>query len=674
MRMIGGYRLKRVLGQGTFGQTWLAEKDGVEYALKLFKNEMIRSNHDLKRIQREIDALKMVDHPNVVKYIDDGVHSEGFDNYRYLVMEYAEGEPLRRFIERNGKLTVAQTQRIGLQILDGLRAIHNNGLLHRDLKPDNIFITRLGDVRILDFGLVKILDASTLTATGVPMGTYAYMAPEQLKDGKNVDYRADLYSFGAILFHMVTGRIPIEIHNLVEAPYKILEEVPPFASSLNPAVPNKLDNIIATLLEKQQHRRNYTVDSLYFELRSLDDRTLPIPSTDLTLRFLPRLLHNERSLVEEYNQEHGLDGIVFPANFFPKYSKVYFTIRESGGFTLIDPVVYRLAYSKFSNVQSLVELPYTLSPFRKERPEDFLDLNSCQRRAKLVMDWQLEHNPSVLVAPFHFLANTSDPWLEIDLKVFNECRKYLADIGETRPLYAGISIQIESLTDEVSPIRLVNSYTRIQADGYLLMFDAKLDTFNQAHYYAFAKIVSMLGDLYKPIVLSRVNDFGLGLMSLGATAISSGIGYIEDFKEEILIDDGVNFYLKPRYYVPQLLTSYSEKALKSVFEPAIGKLLACECPYCNGSTDINYLSTPRVSKGHYLYQKQKQVALLAEMEQPERLRWFNQKVGEARELAKQLKKASKSRDINYDHFQYWIESINQAAKERKSILRSISPS
>lgn len=258
--------------------------------------------------------------------------------------------------------------------------------------------------------------------------------------------------------------------------------------------------------------------------------------------------------------------------------------------------------------------------------------------------------------------------------MFNECKKYLADIGESRPLYAGISIQIESIADEMSPIRLVNHYTRIQADGYLLMFDAKLDTFNKAHYYAFGKIVSMLGDVYKPIVLSRVNDFGLGLMSLGATAISSGIGFIEDFHESILIEEGGGYYLKPRYYIPQLLTSYSDKALKSIFEPAIGKQLACDCPYCQGSTDANFLSNPRVSKGHYLFQKQKQVALLAEMERPERLRWFNQKVEEASNLAKQLRKATNSRDITYDHFQYWIDSINQIERERKSIIRSISPS
>jgi eukaryotic-like serine/threonine-protein kinase len=672
MRVIDGYTIKAPLGQGTFGQTWLVEKDGQEYALKLFKNEMIRSDYDLKRINREILSLKAVNHPNVVKYVDDGVHSEGFENYHFLVMEYADGEPLRKFIERSGRLSVAQTQRISLQILEGLNEIHKAGYYHRDLKPDNIFITRLGDVLILDFGLVKILDASTLTATGVPMGTYAYMPPEQLQDSKNIDHRADLYSLGAIMFHMITGRLPLEIHSLVEAPYKIIHEVPPFASSLNPATPNKLDNIIATLLEKQQHRRKYTIDSLFIELKSLDDRTIPVPA-DLTLRFIPRLLHNERSIIEKYSETNNLDGIIFPANFLPKYSKVYEYVRDTGKFTMIDPVVYRLAYSKFSNVQSLVNLPYALSSFNKETPADFANLSQLQERAISVMDWQIKNNPSVLVAPFHFLANTQDPWLDIDIKVFNECRKYLSDINESRPLYAGISVQIESMTDDISPIRLVNHYTRIQAEGYMLMFDAKLDTFNKAHYYAFGRIISMLGDMGKPIVLSRINDFGLGLMSLGATGLSSGIGFIEDFHESILIEEGGGFHLQPKYYIPQLLTSYSEKILKDIFEPALGKELACKCPFCNGSVDIKVLSSPEVSKGHYLWQKQKQVATLNEIANPERLRWFEQQVSSAISLAKQLKKATGNRNIVCDHFQYWIEAIKQIEKERTTALPSVSP-
>lgn len=665
-KIIDGYMVRRFLGQGTFGQTWLVEKDSTKYALKIFKNEMIRSKNDIRRIDREILALKKVKHDNVIKYIDDGVFSAGYDKFRYLVMEYADGEPLRNVIESKTRLTINETQKIAFQILAGLKAIHETGLLHRDLKPDNIFLTTSNQVRVLDFGLVKLLDASSLTNTGDTMGTYAYMSPEQLKDSKNVDYRADLYSLGAILFHMVTGRVPLEIHNLVEAPYKILSEIPPFASTLNTAVPNTLDNIIATLLEKEVYRRKYTLDSLYNELRNLVDKTIGTKSSDLQLRFLPRLLHNERTVVENFTNNHGIDGIVFSANFLPKYQAVFDYVRDSGGFTMIDPVVYRLAYSKFTNTKSLINLPYVLSTLNKERAENFDTLEACKNRAKLVLDWQLKKNPSVLVAPFHFISDINDPWLEVDIKLYNECKKYLKDIGEDKPLYIGISTQIESLADDLSPVRLVNKYTRTQADGYMLMFDVKLDDFNRAHYFAFARLVSMLGELSKPIVLSRVNDFGLGLMSMGATALSSGIGYIESFRESILIEDSGKYSLNPKYYIPQLLTSYTKTALKDVFEPSIGKMLACTCPFCQGKTNINYLTKWETVKGHYLWQKRNQIRILGEMTPEDRLLWFEKRVASAKKLAKQLKKASKSKHISYNHFDLWIDALIQAKKQKET--------
>lgn len=668
---INGYTILEALGQGTFGKTYLVEKDDMKYALKVFKNEMIRSRDDVKRIEREIQSLKTVNHHNVVKYVDDGIYTEGFDKYRYLVMEFSEGQPLSNFIERNKRLTVTQAQRIAIQILDGLRAIHESYLLHRDLKPDNIFISRLGDVKILDFGLVKLLDASTLTATGLPMGTYAYMAPEQLKDSKNVDYRADLYSFGAIVYHMVTGKIPIEIHSLVEAPYKILNEVPEFASNINPAIPAKLDNIIANLLEKQMHRRTYTINTLINELRKLEDKTITSVDSDLTLRFLPRLLHNERSIVEEYNENHELDGIVFPANFFPKYKAVYQTVRDSEKFTVIDPVVYRLAYSKFSDTKSLVDLPYVMSSFHKEKPEDFVTVEEYENRAQQVIDWQITQNPSILVAPFHYYANTNDPWIDVDIKVFSECRRYMKSLSDQRPLYAGLSIQIESLTDDISPLRIINKLTRTQADGYILMFDITLDSFNKAHYYSFGKIVQMLGELKKPILLSRVNDFGLGLMAFGATALSSGIGFIEDFKESILIEEGKGFNIRPKYYISKLLASFSSNALKDIFEAAEGKELACYCPYCQGSTEASYLSNPKVTKGHYLWEKQKQVKLLNEMAQPERFRWFLNQINQAQELSKSLKKATKSKYISYNHLKVWYDVFTQLENDR---IATSSPS
>lgn len=662
---INGYLVKKFLGQGTFGNTWLVEKGNNSYAMKLFKNEMIRSSVDELRIEREIKSLQNVVHANVIKYIDDGIFSLGYEKYRYLVMEYAQGEPLRNYILKSGRLSISESQKIICQVLDGLQAIHCKGFLHRDLKPDNIFLTSLGEIKILDFGLVKMLDASTLTATGATMGTYAYMAPEQLKDSKNIDTRADLYSVGAILYHMITGFLPIEINSIIEAPYKILQVVPKPASSLNPIVPIKLDRIISNLLEKEPYWRKFSsAEALLIDFKSLDDKNIVNSSSDLSLKLLPRLLNTERKIVEDFTNDFGLDGIVFPANLLPKYKAVYDFVQHNNSHTIIDPIVYRLAYSKFSGTKSLVNLPYVLNGNTKERPEDFETIETCRDRAKKVIDWQQQFNSSVIVAPFHYLDGINDLWLDKDLIVFNECRKYMETLQITKPLYIGISIHIESVADATSASRLVNQYTKVQSDGYILMFDIELESMNKAHYYWFTKIINMLSAQHNPIVLSRVNDFGLGLTAFGATGISSGIGYIESFKESILIDENKGFALKPKYYIPQLLSCFNEQELSIINEPSTSKNLICDCPYCKSSSDISYLLQNDIAKGHYLYKKQEQMHLLNEMGKPERYRWIENKIGNAIELMKSIKKSTtKGSKLQYKYLEIWLESYSNVKSE-----------
>jgi len=669
-RIINGYIVKRFLGQGTFGNTWLVQKGEKFYALKLFKNEMIRDSQDEVRIEREIKSLQKVNHKNVVRYIDDGIYIQGYEKYRYLVMEYAQGEPLRNYIQAKGRLTITESQRIITQVLEGLNAIHNAGLLHRDLKPDNIFITRLGEVQILDFGLVKILDASILTATGATMGTFAYMAPEQLKDSKHIDYRADLYSIGAILYHMVTGVIPIEINSIIEAPYKILNVTPKSASTLNPAVPKKIDYILANLLEKEAYWRKYTIASLLNDLNNLEDKSLVEQNQKLKLQLLPRILHNERTFIEEYVGRYGIDGIVFQANFLSKYHGVYDYVKSKGGQTYIDPVVYRLAYSKFTSTKSIVDLPYVLSGYTKEKPDDFESIKLCAERAKKVIDWQNKYGTEALIAPFHYAHDVNDPWIERDLVVFNECRKYLNSIKCHKPLYAGISIQMESISDESNAVRLVNLYTRIQPDGYILMFDIDLESANKAHYYWFTKFIHMLSVESKPIILFRVNDFGLGLTSFGVTAISSGLGYIKSFKETFLIDDNKGYNIKPNYYIPELLTCYNEKDLEVIFEPASSKTYICHCPYCKGSMEAKYLLQSDVAKGHYLYKKQEQIKMLNEMGFEERYRWFETQLTQAIAALKVIKKTTRSNRIQYKHLEAWLDTFRIIHNEIEIASRS----
>lgn len=660
--IINGYKIKSFLGQGTFANTYLVTKNSEQYAMKIFKLEMIRSQDDEIRVKREIKSLQSVNHPNVIRYIDDGQFKKGYDTFKYLVMEYSDGEPLRNYINSRGKLGINQSIIIIEQVLSGLEEIHRLGFLHRDLKPDNIFVRESGEVQILDFGLVKILDASTLTSTGVAMGTFAYMSPEQLKDSKNIDERSDLYSVGAILYHMVTGRLPLDIKSIVEAPYKILSELPKPPSHYNMSIPSTLDNVILNLLEKEPYLREYDIPLLIEELLNLDKEKITSDYEKIKLKLLPRLLHNERSVVENYISKFKLDGIVFPGNFLPKYRKVYDSVKNKNADLIIDPVVYRLAYSKFTGTKSLVDLPYVYSETTKEKPVDFDDIDLCRKRAKNVIDWQLKFDASILVSPFHFIESIDDDWIDKDLIVFKESQKYLKTNNINKQLYIGISVQIENVSDSINAERLVNYYTRINPDGYILMFDINLESKIKGHYYWFTKIVNMLSSQNKPIILSRVNNFGLGMMAFGATGISSGLGYIESFKESLLIDETTGFNIKPKYYIPELMSSFNYNELKDVLEPAMSKKYICHCPFCQGNTNLNFLLKPSIAKGHYLYKKSELIRELDEMSNEGRYNWFVNKTNNAIEELKAIKKATKSKYIKFDYLKTWVESISDAYK------------
>lgn len=665
--IIDGYFVISFLGQGTFANTYLVEKNDTKYAMKVFKNEMIRSERDEIRIKREIKSLQIVDHPNVIKYIDDGLFKLGYDTFRYLVMEYATGEPLRNMIQKINKLNVSQSLNIISQVLEGLNAVHDAGFLHRDLKPDNIFVQKSGRVQILDFGLVKFLDASTLTATGSTLGTYAYMSPEQLKDSSSIDARADIYSAGAILYHMLTGNYPIEIKSLMEAPFKIMTETPKIPSLITPSIPENLDGIIMNTLEKDVYWRKHSVNSLLEAFSNINDYNTESNNVELDVSYFARLMTNEKSLINSHIETCNLDGIVFQANFLPKYKAVYNDFKDFGGKTIIDPMVYKLAYSKFTSQPTVVNLPYVLNKNSKELSTDFDTIEKCKYRAVKVIDWQLENNANILLSAFHYLENVNDEWLNKDLIVFNESKKYVDSKKISKPLFVGVSIKMESIANEKYANILVTELTRIKADGYYLMMDVDLESKITSHYYWFIKLVNMLSSQGKPIAVSRVNSFSLLLTGFGVSILSSGIGFVESFREALLIEEAKGFNMKPKYYIPELMNNFNEEQLKDIMSTKLGKQYVCNCPYCNGSDDYKYLFSKSVSKGHYLYQKNKISKKLSSMSYDERISWFTSTTSEAINNLKIIKKESRSKKLNFDFMKTWLKALEEAQKDIRSV-------
>ena len=252
------YVLEHLIGEGAFARTYRGRDTRLArtVAVKLLRSHYAADPAFLDRFRREARAAARVDHPNVVHLYDYGGH----DGAYYLVMQYVPGHDLKRTIEDRAPLPPADAIRIAREILGGLAAIHTAGIIHRDIKPQNVLIGLDGIPRVTDFGIAYESGQSklsTLTHHGVTLGTPAYMAPEQAR-GEPVSQATDIYSTGVVLFELLTGRLPFEAESALAMMVAHTEQPPPPPSTLQPGVPPELDVVVLRALAKSPAHRYAT--------------------------------------------------------------------------------------------------------------------------------------------------------------------------------------------------------------------------------------------------------------------------------------------------------------------------------------------------------------------------------------------------------------------------------
>ena len=246
---LGPYRLREQLGAGAMGAVYLAEADEGPVALKVIHPHLLEQSGYFKRFQREAEAGRRVEHPNVVRTLDSDLLMAGGQPCFFLVMEYVQGRTLRELLREMGVLPEALVREIGRQVAAGLAAIHAAGIVHRDLKPENVLITDDHRVRIMDLGVARVEGATThLTLAGQFAGSLLYAAPEQFRDDV-VGPSADLYALGVLLYELVAGANPFR-HDVVAAVMRAhLEEEPPRLEEVEPEVSLFLAELVHTLLQ-----------------------------------------------------------------------------------------------------------------------------------------------------------------------------------------------------------------------------------------------------------------------------------------------------------------------------------------------------------------------------------------------------------------------------------------
>jgi serine/threonine protein kinase/tetratricopeptide (TPR) repeat protein len=311
------YRIINKLGQGGMGQVYLAEDKrlGRFVAVKLLPESATQDEKARLRLTQEARAASALNHPNIVTIYSIDDH-DGFD---FIVMEYVEGETLRAIIER-GALALPQLLRVGAQIAEALAAAHAVGIIHRDIKSENILLTPLGQPKVLDFGLAKAVppvigevdkEAPTridLTGAGVVLGTVHYMSPEQTR-GEPMDARSDIFSFGCVLYEAATGKLPFSGPSMLSIAHNIAATDPPPPSRLNPEIPVEFDMIVERALAKNKEQRYASVADLAEALRTLKGSSENFVSLTESASALSASAEQE-SFVGRSNELNKLDGLL----------------------------------------------------------------------------------------------------------------------------------------------------------------------------------------------------------------------------------------------------------------------------------------------------------------------------------------------------------------------------
>ncbi len=277
---ISHYRVLSKIGSGGMGVVYEAEdqKLGRRVALKFLAEHLCRDPHALQRFQREAYAASALSHPNICTVFD--IDEE--NGRHFIALELLPGRSLREQIR--GPLPASDVVNIGIQIADALQAAHENGIIHRDITSANIFVSPRGHAKVLDFGLAKLrrprelaaasngstvaTSPDTLTSPGMAVGTVAYMSPEQAR-GEELDARTDLFSFGAVLYEMATGRVPFSGSTSAVVFDGIMNRTPAPPSHLNASTPPELERIISKALEKDRELRYQTAAELAADLKRL---------------------------------------------------------------------------------------------------------------------------------------------------------------------------------------------------------------------------------------------------------------------------------------------------------------------------------------------------------------------------------------------------------------------
>lgn len=297
-RLSGRYKVLEMIGGGGMANVYLAHDMILDrdVAVKMLRLDFANDEEFIRRFRREAQSATSLAHPNIVSIYDVGEENDLY----YIVMEYVEGQTLKQYIQQSSPLQVEDTIEIMKQLTSAISHAHQNHIIHRDIKPQNILVDRFGNVKITDFGIAMALSATSITQTNSVLGSVHYLSPEQARGGM-ANKKSDIYSLGIVMFELLTGRLPFSGESAVSIALKHLQSETPSVRRWNPNIPQSVENIVLKATAKDSFHRYNNVDEVEEDLRTaldserVNEQKFVIPDDDEATKAIP-VITNDRPL------------------------------------------------------------------------------------------------------------------------------------------------------------------------------------------------------------------------------------------------------------------------------------------------------------------------------------------------------------------------------------------
>ena len=638
-KTVNGYLFETAMGSGAFGAVYKVTKYGVAYAAKVLSETYIlkefRSENN--RIKRELDVLKNAKGDKLIKYCDDFFFQDEFGIKEYvIVMEFFDGITLSKFLENTHNEDTLKS--VFLNILSGVKQLHttrinSDGIIHRDLKPDNIMIDVNGNIKIIDYGLSKIIDYSSLTSTGSQIGSPLYMSPEQIKDSKHIDFRSDIYSLGIILYQMFTNMIPYQAQTIPELMLKIINDpiIPP--KQYNPNLSERIENIIYKATAKEPFARFQNIQSF------MDSFTKEKGSDEhyFEHRFYA-WVYREKDVTQQFDSVNNTN-IIYPIHVrnWVKGLHQYFLSKNFEN-VILDPSTQRLSYFAFANTKGLVDLEYA--------PDNgVISLEKLQNpifRSEYIEAWrQTTENAPKLILPYHYISNTDysidkiDEWIKINVQLISESVDVVKDSQER---YAMISIGLNHLVYQYE--KILSYYVHADVD-YFVVQVSDMKSLNEQSLKSYIDfMVKLQKHTTKPVIALKVPiALGLTLMAYGVHGFSLGLAGIDYFDEQYIKEEKDTFNLYSKYYFQQVMSfvTYPKKE-PFVFEQLYDHLGNCSCKWCGNKSPLDIVSGDKTIQLHHWQLMEDEISILNSIPRENQLEYIKGRIDNAVETFDKIPK------------------------------------